>query len=117
MKNLPPEILKIICEYADVKCRNGRYMTQISATDPRRAILKTIPQKDIRGSKNIDGDMCYCVFVRKKNVRHRFSIDYFETSKNNEDNTNYYHYTFISNGGLYSYNINTNREVSSSYWI
>ena len=44
MKNLPQEILDIICEYADVKCRNGRYMNQIAATDPRRDLLKNIPR-------------------------------------------------------------------------
>jgi hypothetical protein len=42
MKNLPQEILNIICEYADVKCRNGRYMNQIATTDPRRDLLKNI---------------------------------------------------------------------------
>ena len=42
MKNLPQEILGIICEYADVKCRNGVYIGQIAATDPRRDLLGNI---------------------------------------------------------------------------
>lgn len=41
---LPPELLQIICEYADVKCRNGVYMSQIAKTDPRRDILQKIKQ-------------------------------------------------------------------------
>ena len=54
MKNLPQEILGIICEYADVKCRNGRYMNQIAATDPRRDLLKKIPRiKEIINNNNL----------------------------------------------------------------
>ena len=54
MKNLPQEILDIICEYADVKCRNGCYMNQIAATDPRRNLLRKIPRiKEVKNNTNL----------------------------------------------------------------
>jgi hypothetical protein len=52
MKTLPQEILDIICEYADVKCRNGMYIGQISKTDPRRNLLRNIAKIGVFENKN-----------------------------------------------------------------
>ena len=43
---MPPELLQIICEFADIKNRNGKYMIQISKSDARYDILQTIPKKN-----------------------------------------------------------------------
>jgi hypothetical protein len=40
---LPPELFRIILEYAAVKDRNGKYINQIEKTDARYNILTTIP--------------------------------------------------------------------------
>lgn len=46
ISNLPAEIIDIIAKYTGgIKWRNGRYMRQILASDPRYEILQTIPQK------------------------------------------------------------------------
>jgi hypothetical protein len=39
---LPQELLQIIYEYADMKCRNGVYISQIGKTDPRRETVQKI---------------------------------------------------------------------------
>ena len=39
---LPKELQNIICEYANVKYRNGQFITQIAKNDYRRDIVKTI---------------------------------------------------------------------------
>ena len=95
MKNLPQEIIDIIWEYANVKCRNGIYMSQIAATDPRYSVLKTI--KPIQQFKNINNNYFKYYRVILKNICY---IEYYPKEYNIElnkwkykkmDNVNGYH--------------------------
>lgn len=110
MKHLPPEILNVICEYAGVKCRNGKYMNQISKTDPRLNILRTIPQKQFYERKNKYGDSVYNVIVY---LDDKNTIDYFEMWKNDEENCNFYDYKYFTSIGFTRYTINTNKQIKS----
>ena len=46
--SLPPELLQIICDYAGVKNRNGKYMNQLLKSDVRYTVLQSMTKKDRR---------------------------------------------------------------------
>ena len=75
MKNLPQEILGIICEYADVKCRNGRYMNQIAATDTRRDLLKNISK--INFNNTLDKNYCVNLTLCKIVYYYKYGQTYY----------------------------------------
>jgi hypothetical protein len=101
---LPPELVKIILAYADIKCRNGVYIGQISKTDLRRETLQNIPSKIYERNTPFRFPPTYTVYVSFKSV---MSLLYAELDLDeylDENDANYYSYVFTNS--YYTIDIN-----------
>lgn len=113
-RKLPQEILDIICEYADVKCRNGVYICQISKNDQRYDILRKIPSKKFHLNNKDKSFRSEYVRTSKMGINY-FSTEYEKKSAEFKLDVSL-HKPLTEYDGYYRYFFYT-REFTPMEWI
>ena len=104
---IPFEVEQIIMMYANVKLRNGIYMTQIEKTDPRYNIVKNIPKIETN-TMNLHNKtlITYSVYL-KNHVKITFNTEEYE--KVFKFNHQYVYQCIIMNNYLENIEIHTTK--------